>query len=273
MQKSGIRVAYANYNTEILNRDEIKNNNKFISKEFLIGNCNQILPLYGIVAKRVEYLVIWRDYNLDLNNPNQYLEDSFKQIKEFHKRIKKLLSKVLNCKIYYVKTTELALKLLNRKKYNKIIIITNGGNDGKEFIINARNIIGSKAIAAISAIDVFRHIKNIQDIENVLVLSGLEFHEKFFKAVLNNDRQLLEDLRMEITKEFLIGSNLAFNEFNDDVFNYPNFKENGKFHELIFNGDDIYEKDLKNFINENIANDDEEDEKASKIACTPCLIA
>ena len=84
----------------------------------------------------------------------------------------------------------------------------------------------------------------------------------------------MEDLRTEITNEYLIGSNLSFNEFNDDVFNFPNFKENGKFHELIFNGDDIYEKDLKNFINENIKNDDEEeDEIASKIACTPCLIA
>ena len=183
-----------------------------------------------MVAKRVEYLVIWRDYNF-LNNPNQYLDDSFKQITEFHKSIKKLLSKILNCKIYYVQSTKLALKLLNRKKYNKVIIITNGGNDSKEFIINA-----------------------------------------IFKAVLNNDRHLLEDLRMEITNEYLIGSYLSFNEFNDDVFNFPKFKENGKFHELIFNGDDIYENDLKNFINENIEND-EEDKNASKIACTPCLIA
>ena len=33
-----------------------------------------------MVAKRVEFLVIWRDYNLDINNPNEYSDDSFKEI-------------------------------------------------------------------------------------------------------------------------------------------------------------------------------------------------
>ena len=70
--KYGIRVAFANYDTNILDQSEIQNNNKFICKEFVISNKNQFLPLYGIVAKRVEFLVIWRDYNLDINNPNEY---------------------------------------------------------------------------------------------------------------------------------------------------------------------------------------------------------
>ena len=95
--KYGIRVAFANYDTNILDQSEIQNNNKFICKEFVISNKNQFLPLYGIVAKRVEFLVIWRDYNLDINNPNEYSDESFKEIIDFHKNFKKLLSKVLNC--------------------------------------------------------------------------------------------------------------------------------------------------------------------------------
>ena len=98
--KYGIRVAFANYDTNILDQSEIQNNNKFICKEFVISNKNQFLPLYGIVAKRVEFLVIWRDYNLDINNPNEYYDKSFQEIKDFHKNLKKILSKVLNCRIY-----------------------------------------------------------------------------------------------------------------------------------------------------------------------------
>ena len=95
--KNGIRIAFANYDTNILGRSEIPNNNKFISKEFLISNKSQFLPLYGIIAKGVEFLVIWREYNLDINNPNEYSDESFKEIIDFHKNFKKLLSKVLNC--------------------------------------------------------------------------------------------------------------------------------------------------------------------------------
>ena len=261
VQKNGMRIAYANYNTNILTKEEIMDNDKFISKEFLVSDRSQYLPLYGIVAKRVEYLVIWRDYNLDLNNPNDYSNESFQEIKEFHRKIKKLLSKMLNTKIYYVKSTEIAIQLLKRKKYNKIIIITNGGNNGKEFIIESRKIIGSNAIAAISAYDVFKHIKNNQDIQNVLVLNGFDSHLKFFNAVLRNDLNLLNELKNEIIKKYLEGTNLGFKEFNDEVFLYPNFKQQGKFHELIFNKDDnLFDIDLNENENTNYyINDDEKD--------------
>jgi hypothetical protein len=45
----------------------------------------------------------------------------------------------LNSKIYHVNTTEEGLKLIDRKKYNKIVIVTNGGNNGEEFIKESRN--------------------------------------------------------------------------------------------------------------------------------------
>ena len=271
--KYGIRVAFANYDTNILSNSEILTNKKFISKEFLISNKNQFLPLYGIVAKRVEFLVIWRDYNLDINNPNEYSDESFKEMIDFHKNLKKLLSKILNCRIYYVKTTETALKLIDRKKYNKIIIITNGGNNGKEFIIEARKIIGSNVIAAISAYDVYKHIKENQDMKNVLVLNGIEFHQKFFEAVIRNDINLLKNLKNEISKEYLKGTNLQLNDFDDDVFNFPNFKKEGKFSDLDFNNNDMLEDD--DLFNKDLDNNKENEKDAvdaEDVVCISCLI-
>ena len=268
--KYGIRVAFANYDTNILDQSEIQNNNKFICKEFVISNKNQFLPLYGIVAKRVEFLVIWRDYNLDINNPNEYSDKSFKEILDFHKNLKKLLSKVLNCRIYYVKTTGTALKLIDRKKYNKIIIITNGGNNGKEFIIEARKIIGSNVIAAISAFDVYRQIKNNQDMKNVLILNGIEYHQKFFEAVIRNDINSLKNLKNEISEEYLKGTNLKLNEFDDDVFNFPNFKNGGKFGDLNFNNNELLEDD--DIFNKDLDYYKEDAKDTEDVVCISCLI-
>ena len=49
-------------------------------------------------------------------------------MQEFNRKIKRLISRELDSKIYYVKTTEEALTLIERKKYNKIFIINNGNN-------------------------------------------------------------------------------------------------------------------------------------------------
>ena len=50
--------------------------------------------------------------------------------------------------IYPCETSEEALELVNRKKYNKIILISNVGSDigGKKFIDKAREIIGNDVI-------------------------------------------------------------------------------------------------------------------------------
>ena len=161
---------------------------------------------------------------------------------------------------------------MDRKKYNKIVIITNGGNNGKEFIIEARKIIGSNAIAAISAIDVFKYYKNIQDMKNVLVLSGLEFHQKFFEAVIRNDVSLLEELKNEIFKNYFEGTNFKFREFDGEVFNYPKFKNEGRFSELNFNNndyanDDIFNEELESNLGEAI-NNYLDDEQTPSINCS-----
>ncbi len=64
--------------------------------------------------------------------------------------MKQFACREINSKIYYCSTTEEALKLIDRKKYNKIILITNGNNNGEYFIKKAREIIGANTIALVS---------------------------------------------------------------------------------------------------------------------------
>ena len=119
VEKNGIRMAY----------NEIRNGRKLIKreikdgicivKEYLITEKSQILPLYYISIKRIEYLVIWRDYNFNSNNPNKYSEKIFNEMQEFHRKIKKIISRDFNSKVYYTKTMEEALDLIYKKNIIK----------------------------------------------------------------------------------------------------------------------------------------------------------
>ena len=240
--KNGIVCAYANFETRILGQNELLNeyrNKKFIGNEYLITNKNQILPLYGITMKRVAYLVIWRDYNFNKENPNNYREKLFNEIQEFHRKIKKYISRELNTKIYYVPDDSKAIKLIERKKYNKIIIITNGNNNGYNFILKARNIIGSNAIAAVSAYDVRKHIKWVKNLSNVLILNGMEFHEKFFKCIKHNDKFQFLQLKKEIIDYYNYIEDFNLIENTKDLFAFPNFKNDGYFRDLTFERDNL----------------------------------
>ena len=237
--KDGLRCAFVNYISKLMNKKELKNYNGFIGNEFLITNKNQILPLYAVTLKRVEYLVIWRDYNFNKENPNVYSQEVFEEMKEFHEKIKRLLLSELYSKIYFTKTNEEAMDLLKKKKYNKIILITNGNNGGKEFILEARKIIGSNTITGVSAYDIGRHIKWVKDMENVLLLNGIDFHIKFLKSVINNDINSLNQLKNDIINYYNHIPNFTFKDFSQDLFYFPNFKKNGKFQDLIFQKETI----------------------------------
>ena len=239
----GIRCSYSNYKGNTLSESSLVNNNRFIGNEFLITNKNQILPLYSITIKRIEYLVVWRDYNFNSYNPNKYSNKTFSKIQEFHNEIKRKITRELDSKIYYEKTTEEALKLIDIKKYNKIIIITNGNNNAKEFINKARMIIGSPVIVAVSAYDIKRHISMVKEIENAILLNGIEYHEKFLKCLIYNDKNGLIDLRKEVINNYSKTiENFDFQEFNDNFMEYPNFKNDGNFGELIYNREEAKEK-------------------------------
>ena len=239
--KNGIKCGYVDWSSRILSRRDLEEYKGFLGTEYLISDKTQILPLYSITFERVEYLVVWRDYNFNTNNPNNYDSNTFNDIQEFHIQIKKFISRELNSKIYYLKTTKEALKLIKRKKYNKIIIITNGGNNGEYFIKKAREIIGSNTIACCSAYAVENHINWVKNMENVLILKGLDFHKKFFKCVKYNDESLYNELCREMNNTYNYISNFHLNECTNNLFNFNQFKEEGSFMDLEFdNNDDFY---------------------------------
>ena len=80
VEKNGIRCAYVDYRSAIMTRDELIGYNGFIGNEFCITDKDQILPLYGVTFRRIKYLVIWRDYNFNLENPNQYSDNVFQKM-------------------------------------------------------------------------------------------------------------------------------------------------------------------------------------------------
>ena len=208
---------------------------QFKATEFLITDKSQILPLYGITLKRVEYLIIWRDFNFDPSNINNFALEDFLKMQKFHREIKAFALRDVNARLYQMTNDEDALDLLKRKKYNKVIIITNGYNDGKNFILKSRKIIGANAIAAVSSYNIANHIEWVKNMENVLLLNGQIFHEKFFDCVKRNDAELYEELRKEIIQHYqkeIPGFNL--NKPTDNLFNFPNFKKDGDFSELLF---------------------------------------
>ena len=234
VQKNGIICSYNDSECSILSEEKVNQRKQCIFNEYVISKNEQILPLYGLILKRVEYLVIWRDYNFNEKNPNNYESSKFSIIKEFHKKIQNLIALMYDSKVYYINQSDEALDLIDKKKYNKIIIITNGNNNGKEFIINARKIIGANTIAAVSTFNPKSHINWIKDMKNVILLNGVEFHQKFFKCIMEKSIKELNDLRADIIKKNRDISNFDLKEFDGDLFNFVNFKNEGNFRDLKF---------------------------------------
>jgi len=234
VQQNGIRVGFSDFNTRIMEYNELKINKENYFKELVITDKSQILPLYGITLKRIEYLVIWRDFNFNLNNPNHYDSNKLEKIKEFHNNIKRIISREYDSKVYYLDNNEEALKLIYRKKYNKIIIITNGNNNGKKFIIDSRKIIGANTIAAVSTFNINSKVEWVKKMKNVLLLNGISFHERFFKCIKELYREELIKLREDIVNEYSNIPSFKLRDFDNDLFNFVNFKDSGYFTDLKF---------------------------------------
>ena len=122
--KNQINFAYAGAGSERL---IIPDKSKFLATEYVIYDLDQICPFMSAKFKRVEYCVIWRDNNF---SPNPVFNNEFDDIfKKFLKERLKFINQNAKYNIYPCETSEEALKLVNRKKYNKIILISNVVSD------------------------------------------------------------------------------------------------------------------------------------------------
>ena len=234
----GIRHILVDYRSAAIPKNELKNYNKFKGTEYLISNKNQILPLLSVTVERVKYLIVWRDKNFNSSNPNGYSE--FEKMLEFNHEIQNFASLNLKTKIYYFNQSNEALEFIRRKKYNKIVLITNGGNNGGDFINNARKIIGNNTIALVTCFVAENHLRTVQNLENVLLNSRhCNCMKEFLRIVCNENFEEIKNLQESIEKKYQeIDSSFRFKKVNKKAFYFPKFKEKGKFGELDFSNNE-----------------------------------
>ena len=206
-----------------LTEEEIINkrlNGKFIGKEYFIKEKEQILPLYCLTLKRNEYCIIWRDQNF--SEQNKY--------KKFLREKIKFLYRIKEMNIYLESSSEKALEIIKRKKYNKIILISNIGeyDNGKEFVEIARKILGFNIVVLFFT----RNIKSrvwIKEFPNALYTNKSIFFQKYIK---NYSKEGLLSLKKEIEECYDIELN-----FTEDFIEFPKTDIN-KYENIIF--DEIY---------------------------------
>ena len=230
----GIRHILVDYKGNAIRKDLLDNYSKFKGTEYLITNINQILPLLSITVERVKYLIVWRDNNFNESNPNGY--SIFDKMLEYNREIENFASLNLKTKIYYFNESDKALEFIKRKKYNKIILITNGANDGPNFINNARRIIGNNTIALITCYVAQKYLKIVQNMENVLLNSAFcNCMKQFLNIVCNENLKEITNFQKEIEKKYQeLDNSFNFKEITKNAFYFPKFKESGTFGDLDF---------------------------------------
>ena len=132
------------------------------------------------------------------------------------------------------------MKFIRNKIYNKIILITNGGNKGDDFIKKARKIIGNDTIALVTCFVAKDHLKMVQDMENVL-LSSPDFNcmKKFLSLACEENLEEIKNLQKESEIKYKkLDKSFCFKKIDESAFKFPKFKERGEFKELDFGDKD-----------------------------------
>ena len=228
-KKNEINFAYAKEDFSTIK--EYPDKRKFFGTEYVIWDLEQICPFIGAKLKRKEFCVIWRDNNFS-SKPvyNNQFDEIFKK---FLKERMKYIEQFAEFNIYPCETSEEALELINRKKYNKIILISNVGTDlgGKKFVDNARKIIGNDVIALFLAYNI-QHLNWIKNYKNALFSNEPNFYEEYlncFNDEIYGKKEKILELKQTIENHYKVNFN-----FDDKFLDYPKFKDGGNFSELMF---------------------------------------
>jgi len=227
-KKNEINFAYANSDFSTIKSEPDKT--KFYGTEYVIWDLDQICPFIGAKLKRKEYCVIWRDNNF---SSKPVYNNKFDEIfKKFLKERIKYIEQSAEHNIYPCETTEEALELVNRKKYNKIILLSNIGTDlgGKKFIDEARKIIGNDVIALFLAYNP-KHLKWVKNYKNALFSNVPNFYEDYLRCFSEEGKEKNEiiELKEKIEDHYKIKFN-----FDDKFLDFPNYRDEGFYSDLIF---------------------------------------
>ena len=214
-----------------LNPIKDPNKSKFYSREYIIGDTCQIFPFMHIKIKRNEYCVIWRDNNL---SPKPVYNDEYdEEFKAFLKDRLEYISQYAKFNIYPCETSEEALELVKKKKFNKIILMSNVGTDlgGKAFVDDARKIIGNDVITLFLAY-MEEHLEWITQYNNSLFSNIDQFHEQYLECFtddINTTKQNILTLKNSIEDHYEVKF-----KFDDKFLDFPNFREDGEYSDLNF---------------------------------------
>ena len=231
-KKNEINFALVGMNSlETINDHRSIDKRKFYGTDFVINDLDQIFPFMGFKLKRIEYCIIWRDTNF--SNP-VYPNQTGNNFKNYLEDIKEKIIQKAQFNIYTCSTSEEALKLINRKKYNKIILISNIGDDyeGRTFANNARKIIGNNVIVLFNEHNI-NHLAWVKGYKNALFSNDTKYYEEyldcFHELNLNETKNGIINLKRKMENHY----NVKFNFDNEFLF-YPNFENpNKKFKDLI----------------------------------------
>ena len=161
---------------------------RFVGREYCITNREQILPLYGLTFQRVDFCVIWRDSN--------FINSSWEEPLNKNKQI---ISRMTRYNLYTESDTKEALKLIWRKRFNKIILITNVGKnlEGKKFVDKVRKILEFNVMVLFFANDL-NHLNWIKNYPNSLFCMDDDTIKNY---IFNFNEEGINNIR-ETAKEF-----------------------------------------------------------------------
>ena len=130
-----------------------------------------------------------------------------------------------------------SIKTCWKKKYNKIILISNIGTDlgGKDFVTKARKIIGNDIIVLFLSYNI-AHLKWVKDYKNALFSNDPKFYEEFLEGFYEYGT---EESFKSLIKKMEEHYNVKFN-FDEIFLKFPNFKESGKYSDSSFNNWNLY---------------------------------
>ena len=221
VEKNGVNFARVEPSQgQVRKREDIINDTKkgkFLGTEYVITEFSQILPLYGLTFKRNEYFVIWRDNHFKGDNEySDYLKEKKLFIYEYAK---------MNA--YFESNSERALEIIKRKKYNKIILISNIGLDlgGKKFVEVARKILGFNVVVLFFSANT-NHFSWLKDFPNALYTSSDSFYKYY---IMNYNEKGLLDLKKKVEQHYKI--NLKFDK---DFLKFPKFVNEKEYDQIFF---------------------------------------
>ena len=218
VEKNGVHyVEVDSLSSSVINENKIiihKDGNRqelppkrLIAREYCITDIDQIYPLYGLNLKRVEYCIIWRDSNFCSSIWKEPLRKN-----------KEIIRNMTGYNLYTESNSKDALRLVWRKRFNKIIIITNVGNnlDGKKYVEKVRKILEFNVVALFFTSDL-KHLDWIKDYPNALFCMDDYTIKKY---IFNFGEDGYNDIRNNVRDFF--GVEL---QEPQNAFNYPLFEQ------------------------------------------------